>query len=292
MYNEISRNKRNSYILILGFILFISALGYFIGWYNGDPVSWVMIAFIISIIYTLVAFFSGDKIALATARAKEIKKENNAYVYNLVENLCIASGLPKPKVYIIPDENINAFATGRDPKHASIAVTAGAINKLDKSELEGVIAHELSHVKNYDIRYMVLVSVLAAAAVLVARFGFYGGGRKRSSNDSGGGIIAILGLVLMIVTPLIAQIIKLAISRQREYLADASAALITRYPDGLASALEKIKHDSGKIEVANEATAHLYISNPFGSLAKGTSKLFSTHPPIDERIKKLREMGR
>lgn len=290
MYKQIKANKRNSFFLIFFFIAFIVLLGYIIGYTQGNIYTWVVIAFIISIIYTLVAFFSGDKIALTTAGARQIKHDDNEYVFHLVENLCITAGIPMPKVYLIPDSNINAFATGRDPKNASIALTIGAIEKLEKTELEGVVAHELSHVKNYDIRYMVLISVLAAAAVLIARMGFWSG-RGRRGKNSGGNALAIIGLVLMIVTPIIAQIIKLAISRQREYLADSSAALLTRYPAGLASALEKIKIDSGKIEKANEATAHLYISSPFGSVTKGMSKMFSTHPPIDDRIKKLRTMG-
>ncbi len=295
MYNQISANKKRTWVLIIIFILFISALGYLIGFVTdyGNGIFVFAIAF--SLLTALLGYYSGDKIALATSGAKEISKEQNPYVYRMVENLCIANGMPMPKVYIIDSPAINAFATGRDPKHSSIALTTGSISRLENEELEGVIAHELSHVKNYDIRLMMIVIVLVGTVSLLAnwffRVSFFG---SRRSNDRGGGLSSILtiaGIILIILSPLIAQLIKLAVSRKREYLADASGALLTRYPEGLAKALEKINADSQIMSNPNAATAHLYISNPFKNKGKFFSKMFSTHPPIEDRIDKLRKMA-
>ncbi len=297
MYNEIAANKRRSVILITVFIAVIVLLGYVydrlwgMGGYGG-----VMIAIVISLFMTTISYFQGDKIALFTNGAKPITKEDNRYAYNLVENLCITAGLPVPKIYIIEDPAINAFATGRKPELASIALSRGAIEKLTNEELEGVIAHELSHIKNYDIRFMTLVAVLVGVIVLLSdmmwRVRLFGG--RRSDRSEGGGqvgaIILIIGVVFAILSPIIAELIKLAISRRREYLADASGALLTRYPDGLASALEKISQENLPMQHAATATAHLYLASPFK--VKGFKSLFSTHPPIEDRINKLRTMGR
>jgi heat shock protein HtpX len=244
---------------------------------------------------SLGGYYGGDKLALATSGAKgPIEKNDNPYLYRIIENLSIASGLPMPKVYIIPDSAINAFATGRDPVHASIAVTTGAVEKLANEELEGVIAHELSHVKNYDIRLMTVVLVLVGLLALLSdwfmRMRFFGG--RRDSREGGGAqaILMVIGLILIILAPIIGQLIQLAVSRRREFLADASAALLTRYPEGLASALEKISSEHAPLQRANNATAHLYIANPFGGAKHLFSSLFATHPPIQERIKTLRQM--
>jgi heat shock protein HtpX len=245
---------------------------------------------------SLTSFFAGDKIALASSGAKAIVKTDNPYVYRLVENLCITAGLPLPKIYLIPDQGINAFATGRDPEHASIAITLGAIEKLKNEELEGVIAHELSHVKNYDIRLMMIVIVLVGIVSLLSNWFIRGSlfRRGKSDRDSGqlGGILMIIGLVLMVLSPIIAQLVQLAVSRKREFLADASGALLTRYPEGLASALEKISLEKAPLQRANNATAHLYIANPFGEKSKQFfNRIFSTHPPVAERIQALRQMA-
>jgi heat shock protein HtpX len=296
MYNEIAANKRRSVILMMIFIAIIILLGYTydrlwgMGGYGG-----VALAVIISFGLTAISYFQGDKIALWTNGAKPIAKEDNRYVYNLVENLCIAAGLPVPKIYIIDDLAINAFATGRKPELASIALSRGAIEKLTNEELEGVIAHELSHIKNYDIRFMMLVAVLVGVIAILSdmmwRIRFLGGRRSSKSEDNGqlGMILLIIGIIFAILSPIIAELIKLAISRRREYLADASGALLTRYPEGLARALEKISQENLPMQHAATATAHLYLANPFK--ASGFKSLFSTHPPIEDRIKKLRTMG-
>lgn len=224
--------------------------------------------------------------------AKQITREENKYIWNMVENLCITSGMPVPKIYIIEDPAINAFATGRKPETASIALTTGAIKKLKNEELEGVLAHELSHIKNYDIRFMMLVAVLVGCVSIMAQVFLHGGSIFRGRNREGGNIglvFVIIGIVLAILSPIIAELIKLAISRRREYLADASGALLTRYPEGLAKALEKIASDNQPMQNASTATAHLFIANPFNG--KKMKNLFSTHPPIEDRIKQLRTMG-
>lgn len=276
------------------FVIIILALGYFFGQYSDLGYGGLILAIIVSLIMALVSYYSGDKIALWTSGAKPIAKADNPYVYRLVENLCITAGLSQPKIYLINDPAINAFATGRDPKHSSIALTSGAIEKLENEELEGVIAHELSHIRNYDIRLMMVVIVLVGTIALITdwflRMRFFGF-RGRDNNREGGQLGAILmlvGIILAILSPIIAQLIKLAISRKREYLADASGSLLTRYPDGLANALEKIKNENRPLQRSSSATAHLFIASPFSG--KKIAGLFATHPPIDDRIKKLREM--
>ncbi|TAL19043.1 zinc metalloprotease HtpX [Patescibacteria group bacterium] len=296
MYSQISSNRRRTVILITVFVLVIGLIGWVYGEYSGAGPNAVGFAVGISIIMALFSYYAGDKIALLAAGARgPLKKTDAPELFRLLENLAIASGVPAPKLYLIPDGAINAFATGRDPAHASVAVTAGAVQKLEKTELEGVLAHELSHVKNYDIRYMLLVAVLVGAIVLLADWlrnaFFWGGGKRREERDSGGGLIVLIGLLIAILAPLLAQLIKMAVSRQREYLADASGALLTRYPEGLASALEKISRDTDPLDRANEATAHLYFSNPFGNVSSAVVRLFSTHPPVEERVKRLRTMA-
>jgi len=296
MYQQIDSNKRKTTTLMVIFIIFIIFLGWLFGYLTDSGYFALVAAFIISLIMSLTSYYAGDKIALATAGAQKIEKQDNPYLYRMVENLCITSGLPLPKVHIIDDQNINAFATGRDPEHASIAVTRGAIEKLENEELEGVIAHELSHIKNYDIRLMMIVIVLVGIIALISdwllRSFLWGNRDNRDNKGQIGLILVIAGFVLAILSPLIAQVIQLAISRKREFLADADGALLTRYPQGLANALEKISQSHvGPLQKANNATAHLYIANPFGQTKHFLSKLFATHPPIDERISKLRQMA-
>jgi heat shock protein HtpX len=300
MYNQIDSNKRKTIILIMLFIAFIILIGWVFSKvypeYGYGPLA---IAIIVSIGMSLSSYYSGDKVALSISGAKgPIQKNDNPYVYRTVENLCITAGIQTPKIYIIADGAMNAFATGRDPEHASIALTEGIIDKLENEELEGVIAHELSHIKNYDIRLMMVVIVLVGIIALLAdwmiRIQWYTGGRRRSSSSSGnslGTILLVVGVILAILSPLIAELIKLAISRKREFLADASGALLTRYPEGLARALEKISKQNMAVKRASNATAHLYIANPFGAKAKkGMRKFLSTHPPVEERINALRDM--
>lgn len=298
MYEQITSNKRRTILIAILFIVFVVFLGWFFGYVLGFQ-GFFPLAIIISLITTTFSYFAGDKVALWTAGAQPIARENNLEVYRLVENLCITAGLPMPKIYMINDAAPNAFATGRDPKHASLALTSGIVSIMTKEELEGVIAHELSHVRNYDIRVMTIIIVLVGTVALISdwflRSMFFGGFRRRGrNNDEGGAIMMVffvIGLVLAILSPLIAKLIQLAISRRREFLADASGALLTRYPEGLASALEKIEAYKQPMLHANNATAHLYISNPFGATAGFISKMFSTHPPIEERIKVLRSMA-
>ncbi len=297
MYNQIDSNKRKTWALMLGFVIIISALGYFFDvWYGDGSHVILIVAIIFSLFTALFGFFSGDRVALATAGAKFLVRADNPGVYNLVENLCLTAGLPSPKIYLIPDRAINAFATGRDPDHATIAITQGAIEQLSKDELEGVIAHELSHIKNYDIRLMTIVIVCVGIVTLLTNWLLRGRAYRSNNqrNDNAGqigGILLLVGLILTILSPLFAQLIQLAVSRRREYLADASGALLTRYPEGLASALEKIKAQSKPLIRANEATAHLYISNPWLGTKKFWGNAFSTHPPLEDRIAKLRHMA-
>lgn len=283
------------------FLLFVIGLGYLLAWYFNNMFI-LVIAVIIATVQALVSYYYSDSITLAVSGAKEVpRKEPFLELHRIVENLAITAGLAKPKIYLIDDSAPNAFATGRDPKHASIAVTSGLLEKLNKTELEGVIAHELSHVGNYDIRLMTVVVVLVGVIALLSDFFLrwtWFGGRKRSDGDSGGQIqliLFIIAIVMAILAPLAATLIQLAISRKREFLADASGSLLTRYPEGLASALEKISKDREPLEAANKATAHLYIENPFRENVDQGSRgwlagLFDTHPPVEERIKKLKGM--
>lgn len=268
------------------------------GYINGDPGAGLILALLISLGSTLVSWFAGDKIVLWSTGAQELTdRAQNTYIWNLVENLAITAGLPRPRIYIIQDPAPNAFATGRDPEHASIALTTGIIERLENEELEGVIAHELSHVKNYDTRYMMLVAVLVGAVAMLGDWMIRGslfGGRSRDRDDRSGNIWMIAGLILIVLSPIIGQLIKFAISRQREYLADASGALLTRYPEGLARALEKISASSQPLAHSSSATAHLWIADPQGgqqeSVLSRLSNLFATHPPITDRVRRLRGM--
>jgi heat shock protein HtpX len=293
MYNQIAANKRKTAFLILGFTIFICLLGYLISQLSDWGYGGLVLAIVISACMTLLSYYSGDKMALWSADAQPLQKTGNPYLYRLVENLCLTAGLPLPKIYLIPDQAINAFATGRDPQHSSLAVTAGALEKLTNEELEGVLAHELSHIKNYDIRLMTVVLVLVGTVSLLANW-FWRlnwGGRGRSENDKQNPLLMVMGIILILLSPLIAELIKLAISRKREFLADANGALLTRYPQGLAAALQKIAADNQPLETASTATAHLYIANPFGQTPSLFVKLFSTHPPLAERIKALEQMA-
>lgn len=297
MYNQIDSNKRKTAGLIVLFVAVVMLIGWAFSQLTDAGYAGVVIAGIIAFFIALFGYYKGDKIALLTAGAKgPIEKSQNPYLYRLIENLTITAGLPMPKVYIIPDPAINAFATGRDPKNASIAVTQGAIEKLENEELEGVLAHELAHVKNYDIRLMTVVIVLVGLIALLSdwflRIQFWGGGKHKNNNQGGQiqAILMIIGLILLILSPLIGKLIQLAISRKREFLADASGSLLTRYPEGLAKALEKIKIENAPLKRANNATAHLYIASPFGRTKHAMAKLFATHPPIDQRISILRSM--
>lgn len=275
------------------FVVFITTLVYVFSkaWGLSD-LSLVGFALIFSGLTSIGSYYYSDKLVLATSGAKQIKKEDHPQYFRTVENLCIAGGLPMPKVYISPDPSPNAFATGRDPKHAVVCATTGLLNMMSESELEGVIAHELSHVKNYDIRLMgvvaVLVGFIALLSDLFVRVSFFGG----RDDDRGNSVFVIIALVLAIISPIAATLIQLAVSRKREFLADASGALLTRYPEGLASALEKLKNDKTTPRFATNATAHLYIENPFDNkkVKNFFTGLFNTHPPLEERIKVLRSM--
>lgn len=300
-YTEIAKNKRESWLLIGVFLVFITALGYlFARIYDNPAILYFAVG--LSLFSSWISYYFSDSITLSMSHAREVDRQSAPELFRVVENLTIAAGLPLPKIYIIDDSAPNAFATGRDPKHAVVCATTGILQKLDRTELEGVIAHELSHIGNYDIRVMTLVVVLVGTVTLLSdwflRFSFFGG--RRRSNDSEGNqvtaILAIVGLIFAILSPIIATLIKLAVSRHREYLADASGALLTRYPEGLARALEKIAADREPLEVANNATAHLYIASPFKTdtgkaIGSYMANLFSTHPPIEERIKRLRQMN-
>lgn len=298
IYSNISANIWKSYLILVLFIIFAAAVAYVIGKATGYGPSAGVLVFVLAIIYSWVSYFYSDKIVLATSGAREIKKKDNPELFHIVENLAIGDGIPMPKVYIINDPSPNAFATGRDPKHAAVAATTGILERLNKSELEGVLAHELSHVKNYDTRLLAITAVLVGFIAMITDFfmrGVFWGSFRRDDNERDSRvqlIFFVLAIIFAILAPIIASLIQLAISRKREFLADASGALLTRYPEGLARALEKISSDPQPLRNASNATAHLYIVNPFKD--KGFSgwiaSLFSTHPPIEERIKILRSM--
>ena len=288
-------------MLTIGMGVLLILIGYFLGAAFDSAVAGLVIAILIWVILSLVAYFQGDSILLSMSRAKKIKRDDHPRLYNIVEEMKIASGLEKmPDIYIIDDPALNAFATGRDPNRASVAITSGLLQKLNRDELQGVIGHEISHIKNRDVLLMAMCGVLLGTIVLLAWYGsrfliFGGAGSRRSSSSGGGGqgqiIILIVALVFMILAPIFAQLIYFAISRKREYLADASSALYTRYPEGLASALEKLGASTGQLKSANKATAPMYIINPFRKKGMKASDLTSTHPPISERIRILRAMG-
>ncbi len=299
IYSEIASNKRKSWLIVGGFFLFTLGVAYVISRAMGFGPDAVGLALIVSGLSSLGGYYFSDSIVLGLSGARPASRDKDFQFYTVTENLCLAARLPMPKLYVIDDTAMNAFATGRDPEHAVVCVTTGILSRLDRTELEGVVAHELSHIRNYDMRLMSIVAVLVGLIALMAdfflRWGAYGGGRRRSKDNEGnlGAIFMVAGIVLALLSPLIAQLIQLSISRSREYLADASAAKLTGYPEGLARALEKLAQDKEPLEVANKATAHLYISNPLKNHHDSVSwfaGLFNTHPPIEQRIAKLRGM--
>jgi len=301
---QIAANQRSSYLLMALITLLLVVVGAAIGYFIDAPIAGIIIAFVVAVVVSLFSYYQGDQVILNYSHAHPLEKKDNPQLFNVVEELSIAAGIPMPKVYIIDDEAPNAFATGRDPQHASVAITTGLLKRLNRDELQGVMAHELSHVQNRDILFSMMMGVLAGSIVLlsdyVTRYLFWtggatiGGGQRRGSREKSqaNALLMALGLILVILAPLIARLIQLAVSRQREYLADASGAKLTRYPEGLASALEKLANDPHELRVANRATAHLYIVNPFlhKKLAELNS-IFDTHPPLQERIRRLRAMG-
>jgi heat shock protein HtpX len=299
----IAANRRKSAWLVAGFLLLfmVTVYAFAVFLIGGDPRSGIgpaVIALVLGVLVALLSYYKGGNLVLAMSRAQEIRKEDDPQLWNVVEELSIAGGLPMPRIYVIDDTALNAFATGRDPQHASVAITKGLRSRLERAELQGVLAHELSHVRNYDIRYSMLLAVMVGLLVLLAdvfrRWLWWGGGRRRSrrSGDGGAavGIIAVVAIVLSIVAPLLAKLIQLAASREREYLADASAVELTRYPEGLASALEKLGGDKEVLEVANRATEHLYIVSPFKPFEARAKGMLSTHPPLADRIHRLRAL--
>lgn len=291
MYSEIASNKRKTFLVFIVFLVFVLGMSWIAGIFlTGDTSFTPVISigfFIGSIIYALVTYYAGAKMATAVNGAKEIQKRDNPRLFRVVENLAITEGMPMPRVFIMDDPALNAFATGRDPKHAIVCATTGLLDALNDQELEGVMAHELGHVKNYDIRVSMfafgLVSVVSLIADLIFHFAFF------SDNDDRHPLVYLLGIVAAIVAPISASLIQLAISRQREYLADATGALTTRHPEGLASALEKISQQGSFTRRANSSTAHLFFANPLKG--RGLAALFSTHPPAEQRIARLRKMG-
>lgn len=297
-YHEISANRFKSGVIMVFFIAFVAVVGYVFGLANGYGPSWGLMAFFLSLLVAVFSFFWGDQIVLSLSGARLADKKRDFNFYTVAENLCLGSGLPQPKLYVLEDSAPNAFATGRDPKHASICATTGLLTKLNRTELEGVISHELSHVQNYDSRLMVITSVLVGTVALLSDWftrslWFDRHDRDEDNKSNLGIIIFILAIVLSLLAPIIAQLIQLAISRRREFLADASAVALTRYPKGLIAALEKISADYEPLEAANRATAHLYFVNPFkGKKITGMFlNLFNTHPPIEERINALRTIS-
>lgn len=288
MYNAIESNKRKTIFIMFGFVLLIGGMAWLYGLYVGDTrISYAVI--VGAIIYSLIMFYSGSKLSLAVNGAKEISKKDNIRLWRIVENLSITNGMPMPKVYIMDDPAPNAFATGRDPNHSAVCATTGILALLNDNELEGVMAHELGHVKNYDIRVSMIAFALTAVISVLADFLLRITWLQGSNNRNNNQIFLILGIAAAIIAPLVATLIQLAISRKREYLADATGALTTRYPEGLASALEKIGAAGSTLQRQNTATAHLFFANP---LKKGSlGALFSTHPPIADRVARLRNMG-
>jgi heat shock protein HtpX len=288
MYSNIAANKRKTVFIMFGFVLFTIGIVWLLDQYLGGSTGVFYGGIIGALVYTLFTYYAGSKMALALNGAKQIQKKDNPRLWRIVENLSITNGMPMPKVYIIDDPALNAFATGRDPKHSMVCATSGILAALDDNELEGVMAHELGHVKNYDIRVSMvafaLTAVISLLADIILRLTWF-----RDDNDNRNPYFMVAGLVAAILAPLVATLIQLAISRQREYLADATGALTTRYPEALASALEKISQNGSTLRRQNTATAHLFFANPLrgGSLAG----LFSTHPPIADRIARLRSMG-
>jgi heat shock protein HtpX len=299
MYDAIATNRRNTFLLIAVMTAVLMALGYLLGLYFGlSEWAGLAIAGVVALVWIGISYFSGDSILLSASGARLIEKKDHPQLFNVVEELTIAAGLPLPKIYIIDDSAPNAFATGRTPENASVAITTGLLEKLNRAELQGVMAHELAHIQNRDILYATLIGAIAGAIILISdvflRSLRYGSKRSRSSRDKSGGaavLLIILGVVLAVLAPLIARLLQMACSRQREYLADSTGVLFTRYPEGLASALEKIGKDRDPLEVASKANQHLFIVNPFEKERWQLDSLWSTHPPLEERIKRLRALN-
>ncbi len=295
--SQINSNITKTYVFMAAFVAFVVAAAYVMGNALGYGNSWLVIAVLLSVVSSFASYYWGDKMVLAMSGARPADRGRDFDFYTVAENLAIAAGLPKPKLYVISDTAMNAFATGRDPQHAVVVATTGLLDRLERRELEGVIAHELSHIKNFDTRLMAVVAVLVGTIAFLAdifiRTLWWGGGRRGRDEDNNlGGLLLVIGIILAILSPIIATLIQLAVSRRREYLADASGAYLTRYPEGLARALEKLSKDKEVLEAATNATAHLFITNPFKGKEFGAwfSGLFNTHPPIAERIKILRAM--
>jgi heat shock protein HtpX len=291
IYDQISGNKRMSYALFSVFFFISFILAFIISEYIGVGYLGVGVILFFAVVWMLFSYYYGDKAILTINHAREVKKGDYPYLFNSVEGISIAAGIPKPRVYVIDDPAPNAFATGRDPEHASVAVSTGLLERMNRLELEGVLAHELSHIKNYDIRYMMLVMVMIGLigilSNMLVRMFFYGRGSRQNRRS---GYLILIGIIFAIIAPIIAQVVRLAISRKREYMADASAALLTRYPQGLADALKKIARSDIPMTSANQDSAPLYIANPFRGSKDFFSNLFSTHPPITSRIKALESM--
>lgn len=291
MYSAIAANKRKTWIIMTLFVMIIAGLGAIFGLYTGGDVPSITVGVLIgSLIYTLISYFSASRVALAVNGAQTIEQKDNPRLYRIVENIAITEGLPMPAVYVMNDSSPNAFATGRDPNHASVCATTGLLEIMNDSELQGVMAHEMGHVKNYDIRVSMvafaMVSVIGLLADIMLRFSLIGGG---DDDNRGSNVGLLLGIIAAILAPIAAVLIQLAISRQREYMADATGVMSTRYPEGLASALEKIASHGSSLQKPNPSTAHLFFANPLKG--KSVSNLFNTHPPIEDRVARIREMG-
>jgi heat shock protein HtpX len=295
IYTQADSNTRKTWFLLTGFLVFIIIIGWLFSYLLNDNIV-LYFAVFLSIAMSFSSYWWSDKIILAMYKAIPIDHNKNPELYHVVENLCITAGLPLPKIYIIPEMQPNAFATGRNAKHAVVAVTQGLLNRLDKTELQGVLAHELSHIGNKDMLLSTIVAVLAGVVAMLAnmfmRISFFGGNRSSDDNNKTGAILVVIGILAAILAPIAATMVQLAISRKREFLADADGALLTRYPEGLASALEKISSDPTPMRITNDATSSLFIDSPYKGKQKAHwfAKLFLTHPPVEERIKALRGM--
>ncbi len=293
MYEAIERNTRRTWLLFAGFIVVVVALGYLFGELTELGPAGVAVAAVVAVVGTVGGYYHSDRIVLSISGAREAPRDRYPFLHNAVDGLAIAAGVPAPRLYVIDDSAPNAFATGRDPQHSAIAVTTGLIEKLDRLELEGVIGHEMAHIQNYDIRLQTVAAVMVGTIALLSDWmlrSMRWGRRRSGRGGSGGGVLVLVAAVLALLAPLLAGLIRVAVSRQREFMADASGAMLTRYPEGLAGALEKIGADREPLEVANKATAHLYIVNPLREWGGWANGLFNTHPPTEERVRRLRAM--
>lgn len=295
MYDQIASNKLRSVLLVFAFVLLVALIGFVFGQATEWGYAGLVLALLVAFAMSVGSYWYSDKIVLAISKARPVDRDVEPYLVNTVEGLAIAAGMPVPKAYVIDDPSPNAFATGRNPENAAIAVTTGLIGMMDRQELEGVVAHELAHVKNYDTLLTTLAAVLAGSVTLISewmlRSFWWGGGRRRSREEGQlGAILMVVALVLALLAPLAATLIRMAISRNREYLADASGAMLTRYPPGLANALRKMAADTNQLSVANKATESMYIVNPLRKLGGSMNALFNTHPPLDDRIARLEAM--